>query len=273
MLRLSTAAVAILAMAGTARAQATAGDQGSPGTSVNRGPAGAVQPGVGSQGTATNNFSGKSGTERVGLNLDERTAAPPASAPRADSRSVSSNIDSNLADCLILSNQEEIAILRFGMQRTQNDKIKSLAQAMIGDHEKGIEKLRKFASRTQSDLVDSGAGDRRGTTREALKVPGNESGSADAKEEKMNRLAHKMAQECLSLTKEELSQYKGIEFDQAFVGQQCGAHLGMLAKLAAIQSEASQEFVPVAAELRETTKMHKDHLKKLMDSIKDKDSK
>jgi predicted outer membrane protein len=79
--------------------------------------------------------------------------------------------------------------------------------------------------------------------------------------------------ECLKLTQKELSQYQGAEFDKAFVGQQLGAHLGMLAQLRGSKSFASPELQKVIDEGEKMTTMHMDAAKKLMDQIKDEGAK
>ena len=89
--------------------------------------------------------------------------------------------------------------------------------------------------------------------------------------EKMHRMAHRTAQECLQLTKDELSKHSGHEFDQAFVGSQIGAHIGMLAKLKAAETETSPKLSQWTIKAQETTKMHKEHLQELMESISKKE--
>ena len=75
--------------------------------------------------------------------------------------------------------------------------------------------------------------------------------------------------ECLSLTQKELGQHQGAEFDKAFVGQQLGAHLGMLAQLRGSKSFASPELQKVIAEGEKMTTMHMAEAKKIMGQIKD----
>jgi hypothetical protein len=69
------------------------------------------------------------------------------------------------------------------------------------------------------------------------------------------------------LNKEELGKYKGSEFDQAFVGSQLGAHIGMLAHLKALEGESSAELNAVVTKMESTTKEHKLHLEKLMSHL------
>jgi len=179
--------------------------------------------------------------------------------------------DSHVADCLILGNQEEIALLKFGMERTKTKDIKDLAQSMIKDHEAAISKLRQFASpeNANSELTaDQTNGRNKVATREARKVPAADGspmhGDVLAKLHQLDRRAH---EECLILNREELTKYEGHHFDEAFLGQQLGAHIGMLAKLKAAQEETSGELSALIGKAQETTKNHKQHLEKLMNDL------
>jgi predicted outer membrane protein len=182
--------------------------------------------------------------------------------------------DAHVADCLILGNQEEIALLKFGLEKTKSDQVKELAQSMIKDHEKAVSELREFASPQHANVeltADSGQG-RDVATREARKVPaeGDDAQAQGGQNNlmmKMHRMAKRSHEECLALSKEELSKYDGHEFDQAFLGQQLGAHIGMLAKLKAAQEETSGELSQWTAKAQDTTKKHKDHLEKLMNEL------
>lgn len=181
--------------------------------------------------------------------------------------------DSHVADCLILSNQEEIALLKFGIERTKNNKVKELAQSMIQDHEKALGELREFASpqHANEELTAFKEGDREVATREARKVPADAAddaaGGQNSLMAKLHRMTKRAHEQCLVLSREELTKYQGHEFDQAFLGQQLGMHTGMLAKLKAAQEETSGELSQWTGKAQETTKKHKDHLEKLMNDL------
>jgi len=71
-------------------------------------------------------------------------------------------LESHIADCLILDNQEEIAILEFAQQKAKNDDVKQAAKQMIDDHRQAIQKLQRFSSRgtAGSSSAANAAGDR-----------------------------------------------------------------------------------------------------------------
>jgi predicted outer membrane protein len=185
-------------------------------------------------------------------------------------------LESHVADCLILGNQEEIALLKFGMERTKSDNVKELAQKMMKDHEKAISELKEFASpqHANQELSASDGSDRSVASREARKVPAEDgqgqAGGQGNMLEKLHRMARKAHEECLAMSKDDLSKYEGHEFDQAFLGQQIGLHTNMLAKLKAAQSETSGELSEWTEKAQKTTKEHKDHVEKLMNSLSEK---
>jgi hypothetical protein len=76
-----------------------------------------------------------------------------------------------------------------------------------------------------------------------------------------------IAQKCLALTQRELGEYDGAKFDQAYIGQQCGAHIGMLAKLTGSEQYASGELQPVLAQQQQTVEQHLQHAKQVMQQL------
>jgi predicted outer membrane protein len=266
--------------------------------SVSAQQAGAPQPGspqrpaqtTGSQGADANQTQNRNNAQRPNANQGaqadpNQSVTPPRNdvpdrsnrqPVRPGNRQAQSgdSFDSHVADCLILSNQEEIALLKFGTERTKSDKVKELAQSMIKDHEKAISELRQFASpqHANESLTGFKEGDREvATTREARKVPAdvadNSGGGENSFATKMHRMIKRAHEQCLVLNREELTKYEGHEFDQAFLGAQLGAHIGMLAHLKAAQEETSAELSQWTGKAQETTKKHKDHLEKLMNDL------
>jgi predicted outer membrane protein len=253
--------------------------------SVSAQQAGSPQPGSPQRPAQTTQIQGADQNQTRERNNTARPNAGTAQTPQSTQRnnatdrqpgrrgrgaeSVGDRFDSHVADCLILGNQEEVALLKFGMERTKSEKVKELAQSMIKDHEKAITELREFASPQHAN--DELTADQ-GRTREALKVPADADknqaeGGRNNLMAKMHQMAKRAHEQCLILSREELAKYEGHEFDQAFLGQQLGAHIGMLAKLKAAQEETSGELSTWTGKAQETTKQHKDHLEKLMNDL------
>ncbi len=85
---------------------------------------------------------------------DERPAqAPCAAAPRpaaqpyaAQARATQgAGLNQAIAGCLLLDNQEEIALAQFAESRAQNEKVKEFAKTMIEQHQQAVAKLAPLA--------------------------------------------------------------------------------------------------------------------------------
>jgi hypothetical protein len=194
MLRITVALIAALGMTQAARAQATAGDQGAPGRSVNQGRAdtpggrdaarGAGTQGIAQPGPGSQNNTGRAGdSTAIGgapLATDAATGRQAASA--------ATSLEGHLADCLILKNEEEIAILQFAQDRIQNDELKQAARKMIDDHQQAISKLERFAmhrgtaaaGRSGQSTAGATGGEVGRTTRETLRPNANDAQATDA---------------------------------------------------------------------------------------------
>lgn len=56
-----------------------------------------------------------------------------------------SPLDVQLASCLLIGNQKEVAISQFASERSKNEKVKEFAKQMIKDHTQAITMLQRFA--------------------------------------------------------------------------------------------------------------------------------
>jgi predicted outer membrane protein len=178
------------------------------------------------------------------------------------------NLDQAIAGCLLLGNNEELALAEFAQSRTQNPQVKEFVQMMITDHEKAVSKLTQVAPQ----LAQSASAIREGgQTAQATSSNGAQQAQpaqAGAAGNQLFALEQRVAQECLALTQKELGQKQGAEFDQCYVGQQVGAHIGMLAKLRGSQQFASGQLKQIIQESEQTVQMHLDHAKKLAEQLK-----
>jgi putative membrane protein len=177
----------------------------------------------------------------------------------------SGDLNQAIAGCLLLGNQEEIAIAEFAESRAQDPQVKQFAQLMVDDHEKAVAKLTQVAPqlaqqaaaiRGQSASAANGAGQQQTTS------------AGQGAANPMFALQQRATQECLALTQKELGQKQGAEFDQCYVGSQVGAHIGMLAKLRASQQFATGELKQIIQEAEPTVQKHLDHAKKLAEQVK-----
>lgn len=179
------------------------------------------------------------------------------------------NLDAPIAACLILGNQEEVTLAKFAQQRAQNEQVKRFAQKMAQDHQQATSQLEKFSP--QGVALTLNGDDRSGINqpRTAVNQPGrtNSASSTGDMKQEMFEMQKAIAQECLNLTQRELSEKEGAKFDQCFMAQQIGAHIGMLAKLTGSEPFASAELQQVVEQQRQTTEQHLQMAKQIMQQL------
>lgn len=223
-------------------------------------------------------------------------------------------LDRHIAECLLLGNQEEVALAQFAASRSQNEQVKQFAQTLMRDHQQMITQLQRYAphaamgalganasgqqtGRAQpsgnqqgqqtvtgkdpasppSDRV-AGARDpaqRQGILQRGAGAPVERRAASRDPNAMMGRgvdaqlfaFQKRAAEECLALTQAELSQKQGADFDRCYVGQQMGAHIGMIAKIKAGQEFASSELQQILQEGQQTAQRHLDEAKRLASEL------
>lgn len=214
-------------------------------------------------------------------------AATPGAAPRATTQpgsvaaanQTAGGLNNEIAACLVLGNQEEVALAQFADQRSQNPEVKRFAQQMIEHHQKALAKIEQAAPETASWKLQlrSGAAERGAASASAtgvqpasaeVEVATNNAANA-SQQRQFVQLAQQIKQECLNLTEQELAQKQGTEFDKAYVGQQIGAHIGMLAQLRGSKNFASGQLQQVIEEGEQMTQQHLAEAKQIMSQLKD----
>jgi predicted outer membrane protein len=175
---------------------------------------------------------------------------------RGESAANSQAIDGQLAACLILGNEEEVALGKFATQHASSDKVKKFAQTMVDQHTKAATELKQFAPQGVSlELTESGSQARNERA----------ANSSDQIGQQMAAIMRDAKQECLNMTQKELGQRHGEEFDHAYIGQQMGGHVQMIAALTAFEKHASPELQRVVSAQKKTAEQHLDHLKQLVE--------
>lgn len=271
--------VALLIVATTAWAQS--GQPGSQGTPS------ATQPG--NQPSAAQ--SGQSGQGRAGQDKPDRrfSVEPDISRSMPGGRAA----DSQLAACLIIDNEGEVAAGQFAQQRSQNEDVKRFAQTMIEQHTQLIGKLQQFAG-------GMGSGHNPGTRSTTPTRPGAASQPAAggqlgadpgvpqtgvAAAQTQSREAHdvgnpadgrrgqggldfiaikrELAAACKQTMERELGQKQGAEFDKCYMGQQVMAHLHAIDAMRVARNHSSPELQHVLDEGIRTAETHLQHAKEL----------
>lgn len=215
------------------------------------------------------------------------------------------NVSRMLATCVAISNQHELAMCHFALDHIENPEVKKFTEMLIQEHTECGEKLAPFAPEAASMKFDGSAQAARTTspadsniqrtsgtddtkpqrdaarTTDAKRIEvtnaGGRGAAAPGENAKQNQqhlisIERQVAEECLSLTMKELTEAKEAgNFDQAFLGCQVGAHLGMIAKLSVYEGEVEGDLAEVFSKGKTTTEKHLAQAKKLMTSIgKDK---
>jgi predicted outer membrane protein len=198
------------------------------------------------------------------------------------------NLDQFIATCLLIGNQEEVALAKEAVDRAQNENVKQFAQTLVNDHQQLIQKLQPHAKQgmgldQSNELTLSRSSQGQSNQGQANQIAGNQSPSAqqytanrqDLDRDPMNagaldkvlKMNKDAAQECLSMTKSMIQEKQGAEFDKAFAGMQVGAHVGMLAKLKASQQQASPELASIIQESEQTVQRHLEQAKQLCQEL------
>jgi predicted outer membrane protein len=165
-----------------------------------------------------------------------------------------SDINTFIASCLLIGNQEEVALAQIATQRAENDQVKQFAQMLVDDHQQTVEKLQPLAK--QGIGLNEGA-----QTASSRPTQGQTAGVATT--DQILQLSQQAAQECLQMTKAMMQEKQGAEFDKAFAGMQVGAHIGMLAKLKASKQHASGELASLIDESQQIVESHLERAKEL----------
>jgi predicted outer membrane protein len=230
--------------------------------------------------TAVEPATGQSTVERVRQTPGTPGTATRPGVARTGAAAEGDNLDNKIAVCLLLGNQEEVALAQFAQQKSQNEQVKKFAQQMIEHHQQAISKIEQAApevaglnlqlrggaegeaaaSSNPTGVRPASAEEPVASTAAAGNVGHNQRGA---------QLAQAVKQECLNLTQQELAQKQGVEFDKAYIGQQVCAHIGMLAELRGSKNFATGQLQQVITEGEQVTQQHLDQAKQIMSQLKD----
>jgi len=251
------------------RTQSPAQDGSQPGGLQSSTPA-AAQPGQPGSPAQLQQGSQQGGQQQPG---QQQSGQQRTANLRGESANPSSSqlIDGHLAACLILGNEEEVALGRFATKHASSDSVKKFAQQMVDDHTKAEEQLRQFAPQNASlQLTSSGSESGAQSRTEARANSQFDSSAANSSPtsapQQLLAIEREAKQECLNRTEKELGEKRGSEFDHAYLGQQMVGHVQMVSTLTAFEKHASPDLQRVIAEQRKTAEQHLDHIKQLKES-------
>lgn len=175
-------------------------------------------------------------------------------------------LDQQIAACMVLANQEEIALAEFAKERAESDQVKQFAEMLIEQHQQAINKIEQASPQVAAWNIQ--LRNAKSNQQAGAEAQPQASGQA-AGQNPQYLMARQIHEECLALTKEALSEMEGAEFDKAFVTQQCMAHLAMKAGIKGSEPFASQQLKPVLQEGLQMTEKHLAEAKNLKKQLKD----
>ena len=230
-----------------------------------------------------------------------RPAQQPA-APRGGQTAQAApaqNMDHELAVCVALENDNEIAMAKLAQTRAESKEVTKFAQMMEKDHSQFAEDLKRFAGdiaalrqarpvresdeRTKNEparSADGGTARREAAPRENPPAAARPAGANAQPANFHIQLKAELADECLQSAQHELLDKKGAEFDACYVGMQLAAHMHMVDTLKVFERHASPELKQKFQKGAETAQKHFDRAKQLMKDLdgvhtarRDKDAK
>lgn len=211
-------------------------------------------------------------------------------AARRQTAGEASRADAQLAACLIISNQKEIALAQFAQQHAQSQEVKDFAQKMVQDHEQFVSELQKFADQGGYDsrqlAVEGASPDRSTTNQPAARDQDEAQPRRAARDTQLDRntqpanrdaaqqdgldfigLKQEIAQQCVQSAQQSLSEKPESEFDKCYMFSQVMAHMEMLDTLKVSQKHASPELQAVLQKGEQTTQQHLQHAEKLAEQV------
>lgn len=185
------------------------------------------------------------------------------------------NNDRVIADCLAISNEEEIALGNLAAAKSENPKVKQFAEMIVKDHNQFLAQLEKHGAQRVAFSLDR-EGRRADTAATEPNQKPRKPGAAEQSNTPEQRTAfsadgnlnfvnlkRQMAEKCIENAHQAWSEKKGNEADMCFVGSQAVLHQQMINALEVLRPYASAELQPVIDEGISSTRAHLEHAEKL----------
>ncbi len=182
--------------------------------------------------------------------------------------------DHEIAQWLMVCNNEEVQLSKLAEQHADNQKVKDFARQMQTEHTKAWQQLEQVAQRTTPQHL---AGRQEtGTTVQAAGSAVNTRGNAVAQNEQreggLNYLEiHKqVAAQCIASATRDMGAKKGADFDKAYIGSQIGAHYRLIDTNRVLREYASPELRKSIDEETQTAEHHLAEAQSIMKSLEQK---
>lgn len=203
-------------------------------------PAQSTSPGAHPVGSTDNGASQATNSDdnsrRSGTTVRDRTDDTRRSANRSERSDRESNLDRQLAACLLTKNKGEVELGKFASERAKDRDVKEFAEQMVKDHSRVVDKLEQIVGSQQPN-------DRR------------------------SQIAREIDEECQASLKKELSEKSDKEFDACYIGSQIAGHMEMASTLKVLANHTSGQLKEVIEDAQPAVDKHLAKAKKLMDQL------
>ncbi len=190
-------------------------------------------------------------------------AATSAAQGNESSSAEDARLESHIASCLILASLKEQELSKFAKDKIDEDNVEDFAKKMVKSHDKMVSKLEEFAPHAASvSLSDESDND---SSNQRVR---NAAYGQDPVDRKLFTIQRRAAEKCLSMIKEEMEGKDSNKLAEAYVAQQIGAQIGMIAELTAAERSASGDLKEVIQEAKQTAEDHLAEAKDLMKELK-----
>jgi predicted outer membrane protein len=185
-------------------------------------------------------------------------------------------LDEHVAQCLLFSNQNEVAAAQIAEKKAQNSEVKEFAAMMVKDHGQFISSLEKFAGQNYQRRNDRSGSKTTETAPPAENRQANRQTTPDSKRQgdrndptaKFTTIRQEIAAQCLASTKRELDSKQGNAFDECYIGMQIGEHMKMVDELTVLAKHVSADLKPVLETGLKTAQHHLEEAKRIAKEVK-----
>ena len=222
----------------------------------------------------------------------------PQARPMDAGTTAASPNDHILAQCLIVDNENEIALAELAKQRASSDEVKQFATRMITEHQQMLSKLSTFTSGAMPTERSGNETDRPGERTGADKqnpsdrnpTGQNPTGQNPTGQTPPTRdttgmrdhdtmmhgsqgtldlvtLKRELGRKCLESAKKELMSKSGAEFDRCYIGQQIGAHMMVADELEVFRNYASEKLRQGLTDALPQVQEHLQHAKSIAEKL------
>lgn len=189
--------------------------------------------------------------------------------------------DAVLATWLQVESNNEVALARFALGKTQNAEVKAFAQQMVEDHDAFSKALQPFVDTevTDSQRVDGktrGEKDRDRDAEGSDKSNGKQAQPQDASGVRQappmahfdhTALIRDLGKKCQESAMKALEAKTGVEFDQCFLRMQVAGHEKTTGALQVFRSYGSERLTPVLDRGQKTIAAHLEHARTLCKKV------